>query len=211
MKLVLFGPPGAGKGTIAGKVSESKNIPHISTGELFREAIKNETPLGNKIKSTMDSGVLVPDDVTIDLVRERLSHDDVKAGAILDGFPRTVPQAEALERFHSIDQVINLQVDDNILLSRLTGRRVCSKNGHGFHIDFLPPKVSGVCDVCGSELIQREDDMEQAIARRLAVYKTQTEPLIDYYRQRELITNIDGAPLPGTVLESVEEVLSAGF
>ncbi|MBT3276320.1 MAG: adenylate kinase [Spirochaetales bacterium] len=211
MKLVLFGPPGAGKGTIAGNIAERRNIPHISTGELFRKAIKNETPLGNKIKSIIDSGALVPDEITIDLVRERLSHDDVKAGSILDGFPRTVPQAEALARFHSIDCVINLQVDDNILLSRLTGRRVCSKCGHGFHINFLPPKVNGICDVCGSELIQREDDMEQAITKRLKVYKTQTEPLIAYYLQRDLITNIDGAPLPETVLESVEEVLSAGL
>ena len=208
MKLVMFGPPGAGKGTIAGKLSHRIKAPHISTGDLFREAIKNETPLGRKVKAILDSGALVPDEVTVDLVKERLSADDVGTGFILDGFPRTIPQAEALSEICKIDHVLNFRVEDDVLISRLTGRRICANCGHSHHIEFLPPKEKGVCDKCGGILVQREDDMETAIKKRLAVYKSQTEPLIEYYRTKGFIVDIAGSPPPDQVLESVSSALS---
>jgi adenylate kinase len=207
MKLVLFGPPGAGKGTVAVKLAERAGIPHISTGDLFREAIKNETDLGKKVKAILDSGELVPDEVTVDLVRERLAKKDTGPGYILDGFPRTIPQAEALAAITALDGVINFEVDDETLVTRLSGRRICSKCGFSHHIEFLPPKRDGVCDQCGGDLIQRKDDTEESIRNRLSVYQTQTEPLIDYYRKGGLIVDIDGEPAPDIVLNSVMEAL----
>ena len=207
MKLVFFGPPGAGKGTVAGKLAEQLGIPHISTGDLFRDAIKNQTDLGKKVKEILDSGALVPDEVTVDLVRERLSQGDVGSGYILDGFPRTIPQAEALAKITTLNAVINFSLDDGAIISRLTGRRVCSKCGYSHHIDFLPPRQEGICDKCGGELIQRKDDTEDSIRNRLSVYESQTAPLIVYYRKGGLIIDVDAAPAPETVLNSVAAAL----
>lgn len=207
MKLVMFGPPGAGKGTVAVKLAQKLEIPHISTGDLFRAAIKNQTELGKKVKAILDSGALVPDEVTVDLVRERLTRSDTESGYILDGFPRTVPQAEALATITTLSGVINFDVDDEAIVSRLTGRRICSKCGFSHHVNFLPPRKEGVCDQCGGELIQREDDTEGPIRNRLSVYQSQTEPLIDYYRKSGLIIDIDGSPAPDVVLSSVVAAL----
>ena len=207
MKLVFFGPPGAGKGTIAVKLAEKLKLPHISTGDLFRSAIKNQTDLGKKVKEILDSGALVPDEVTVDLVRERLSANDTDCGYILDGFPRTIPQAEALAGITQLDAVINFEVDDDTLIKRLSGRRICSSCGFIHHVDFQPPKREGVCDRCGGKLIQREDDKETSIRKRLSVYQTQTAPLLDYYQKTGLIIDIDGTPAPDNVLSSVTAAL----
>jgi adenylate kinase len=207
MKLVFFGPPGAGKGTVAVKLAEQEGIPHISTGDLFREAIKNQTELGKKVKEILDSGALVPDEVTVDLVRERLAQGDTSSGYILDGFPRTIPQAEALAEITTLNAVINFGLDDETIVSRLTGRRVCSKCGFSHHMDFLPPKREGICDRCGGELIQRKDDTEVSIRNRLSIYESQTAPLIDHYRKGGLIVDVDGKPAPEVVLSSVAAAL----
>ena len=207
MKLVIFGPPGAGKGTIAGKLSAEKKIPHISTGDLFRTAISNETELGKKVKTRLESGALAPDDVTVDLVRERLAENDVAPGFILDGFPRTIPQAKALADISPLDRIINLVVADQVLIARLAGRRVCSACGFSYHVDYLPPREQGICDQCGGKLVQRDDDTEASIRRRLRVYVSRTEPLIGYYRDLDIISDVDGAPLPDDVYQSVLAVL----
>ncbi len=207
MKLVFFGPPGAGKGTIASKLAEKIGIPHISTGDLFRAAIKNETELGKKVKAILDSGALVPDELTVELVRERLSEGDTKSGYILDGFPRTIPQAEALADIDQIDAVINFEVADEVIVSRLSGRRICPNCGNIHHVEYMPPKQEGICDRCGGELIQREDDKEDSIRNRLAVYKEQTAPLLDYYNEKGLTIDIDGSPAPDVVLDSVSKAL----
>ncbi len=207
MKLVFFGPPGAGKGTIAVKLSERLGIPHISTGDLFRSAIKDQTDLGKKVKKILDSGALVPDELTVDLVRERLSANDTNDGYILDGFPRTIPQADALAGITQLDAVVNFQVDDDTLITRLSGRRICSSCGFIHHVTFLPPKSEGVCDRCGGQLIQREDDTEKSIRHRLSVYKDQTAPLLDYYNNKGLNIDIDGTSVPDVVLEAVTKAL----
>ncbi len=207
MKLVFFGPPGAGKGTVAGKLASQLGIPHISTGDLFRTAIKNRTTLGKKVKEILDSGALVPDEVTVDLVRERLSKGDIESGYILDGFPRTIPQAKALAKIVTLDGVINFTVDDETIVSRLTGRRICSKCGFSHHVEFLPPRREGYCDSCGGELIQREDDSEESIRKRLSVYQSQTAPLIDYYKKAGLIVDVDGTPAPEVVLNAAMAAL----
>jgi adenylate kinase len=208
MKLVLFGPPGAGKGTVAGKLSADMQIPHISTGDLFRSAVKNKTPLGIRVKEIMDSGSLVPDEITVDLVKDRLVDRDARDGFILDGFPRTVPQADALFAMSDIDVVLNFAIDDSILIARLSGRRVCVSCGYSHHIEFLPPKKTGICDRCGGKLIQREDDMVGSIKKRLEVYRIQTEPLITYYRKKNIISDIDAAPAPDVVYASVLKELT---
>ena len=208
MRVVFFGPPGAGKGTIAARLSEERSIPHISTGELFREAIKNSTPLGVKVKTIIDSGSLVPDSMTVDLVQKRLSSADVENGFILDGFPRTIPQAEALSEISKIDCVLNIHVEDEIIVKRLTGRRICTVCGNSHHLVFLRPQKPGVCDRCGGKLLQREDDTEGSIRKRLEVYKKQTEPLIQYYRSENLIVDVDGTPAPEVVYELTAKSLS---
>lgn len=197
MKLIIMGPPGAGKGTQAALIKNTLNIPHISTGDMFREAIKNETPLGVEAKRYIDNGELVPDSVTIGLVRERLSNKDCQKGFLLDGFPRTIPQAKALDEILkdlnlNLDAVINIAVDDNVLVDRIVGRRVCPKCKAGYHITNLKPKVDGVCDVCGEKLVQRKDDTEETVKNRLNVYANQTKPLLEYYDSYGIVKTIDG-------------------
>lgn len=196
MKIVLLGPPGAGKGTQAKLIVEKYNIPHISTGDIFRKNIKEMTPLGIKAKEYIDKGQLVPDEVTVDIVKDRIQQEDCKNGFLLDGFPRTVAQADALSEVledlgTKLDYVINIKVDENNLIVRLSGRRVCPKCGASFHVVFNPPKQEGVCDYCGAEVVQRADDTEETVKNRLSVYNKQTQPLIDYYTNNGLIKNIN--------------------
>ncbi|MBQ1407241.1 MAG: adenylate kinase [Eubacterium sp.] len=198
MRTILLGPPGAGKGTQAARIIEKYHIPHISTGDIFRENIKQGTELGKKAQEYMSRGELVPDDLVIEIACDRLLKDDCKEGFILDGFPRTVYQAEKLDEFLSengqkLDCVINLEVGEDILMKRLTGRRVCKKCGASFHVVNMPPKVDGICDVCGAELIQRADDNEETARNRIDVYNAQTKPLVDYYKKAGVIADIDGA------------------
>ena len=208
MNLVFFGPPGAGKGTIAARLAADRDIPHISTGELFREAVKQATDLGNKIKTVIDSGSLVPDEITIKLVKKRLSRSDASTGFILDGFPRTVSQAKALSATVDIDHVLNLSIKDEMVIKRLTGRRTCTNCGFTHHVVFMPPKEPDKCDNCGNHLVQREDDSETAIATRLKVYKSQSVPLIEYYVKKELLRNIDASPDPDTIYRTVLDVVA---
>lgn len=191
MKLVFLGPPGAGKGTQAAVISQKLNIPHISTGDMFRRAIREQTPTGLKAKTFMDAGKLVPDEVVIELVKERLKLEDCSNGFLLDGFPRTVLQAQALEAIVGLDAVIDIDVADEALMKRLTGRRVCSKCAGTFHISNLEDEK--VCPDCASELIHRDDDKPETIANRLKVYHDQTSPLIGYYSEKGLLKTIDGS------------------
>lgn len=207
MNIIFLGPPGAGKGTIAAKLKEELNIPHISTGDIFRAAIKNETPLGLQVKSILASGELVPDEVTINLVRERLKEKDAENGYILDGFPRTIGQAEALSAFSRIDHVINFAVSRELIIKRLSGRRIAKKSGRIYHVLYTPPKQEGICDESGEPLIQRDDDQEEAIINRLDVYSRQTEPLISFYEKKGLVKNVDGSLSPETVLKATLKVL----
>ena len=190
MNIIFLGPPGAGKGTQAQRICDALKIPQISTGDILRRAIKEGTETGIKAKSFIDAGKLVPDEVIIDIVRERLAKDDCKNGYILDGFPRTVPQAEALSTFASIDSVIELAVDDQVLVNRLSGRRVCVKCGATYHVSMLNGKTT--CDKCGENLIQRDDDKAETVLSRLEVYHAQTAPLINYYGQKGLLKTIPG-------------------
>jgi adenylate kinase len=197
VNLVLMGLPGAGKGTQAEQIVEQYGIPHISTGDMFRAAMKEGTELGLQAKSFMDKGELVPDEVTIGIVRERLSKEDCQKGFLLDGFPRTVPQAEALETLleelnREIDYVININVDKSILMERLTGRRICKNCGATYHLVFNPPANEGVCDRCGGELYQRADDNEETVQNRLDVNIKQSKPLLDFYQSKGYLRTIDG-------------------
>ena len=191
MNVIFLGPPGAGKGTQAVRVCERLGIPQISTGDILRRAIKEQTPTGLAAKAYIDRGELVPDSVVIDIVRERLDHDDCKGGYLLDGFPRTVHQAEALETFAKIDAVIDIDVSDEKLIERLSGRRVCLSCGGTYHVSRL--NGSTTCEKCGQELIQRDDDKAETVLSRLNVYHAQTAPLIDFYTQRGLLKAVDGA------------------
>jgi adenylate kinase len=207
-----MGLPGAGKGTQAEKIVEKYEIPHISTGDMFRAAMKEGTELGLKAKSYMDKGELVPDEVTIGIVRERLSKDDCKKGFLLDGFPRTVAQAEALESIMSdlgkkIDYVINIDVDKDLLLERLTGRRICKSCGSTYHLVFNPPKVAGKCDRCGGELYQRADDNAETVQNRLDVNLKQAKPLLDFYGEKGYLKNIDGTQEINKVFEDIDQLL----
>lgn len=212
MNLVLMGLPGAGKGTQAEKIVEKYKIPHISTGDMFRAAIKEGTELGLQAKSYMDRGDLVPDEVTIGIVRERLSKDDCQNGFLLDGFPRTVAQAEALETLlqqlnRSIDYVINIEVDKSILMERLTGRRICKECGATYHLVFNPPAQAGICDKCGGELYQRADDNEATVANRLEVNMKQAQPLLDFYAAKGYLRNINGQQHIDQVFADICELL----
>lgn len=197
MQIVLFGPPGAGKGTQAKFLSEEFNIPHISTGDILRENVKKGTALGMKAKSYMDKGELVPDQLLNDLVRSRLEEPDTKKGFLLDGYPRTIPQAKALDEImddlnRKLDAVVNIDVGTSALVRRLSGRRICKSCGAPYHVELNPPAVADVCNACGGELYQRADDREEAIKNRLAVYKKQTQPVLDYYKKKGVLIDIDG-------------------
>lgn len=197
MRAILLGPPGAGKGTQAETIVNEFNIPHISTGDIFRKNIKEETALGKKVKEFLDKGLLVPDELTVDLVKDRLLEDDCKNGFLLDGFPRTIAQADALdtvlaEMNQKLDSVINIQVRKELLVERAVGRRICKNCSQTYHLLFNKPKVDGVCDKCGGELYQRKDDTEETVSKRIEVYQDQTQPLIDYYTNKGIIINIDG-------------------
>ncbi|MDD4842646.1 MAG: adenylate kinase [Sphaerochaetaceae bacterium] len=207
MNLVFLAPPGAGKGTIATLAKDRLGILHISTGDLFREAINTGTPLGIKVKAILASGELVPDSVTIDMVNERLEKKDTAKGFILDGFPRTIAQADALNEMKTIDHVINFELDRDTIVLRLSGRRMCKSTGRIYHVMYNPPKVEGIDDETGETLIQRPDDKEEAIVNRLAVYERQTAPLIQYYREKGLLRDIDAAGAPDRVLEAMLKVL----
>jgi adenylate kinase len=214
MNLVLMGLPGAGKGTQAEKIVEKYGIPHISTGDMFRAAIKDGTELGFKAKSFMDKGDLVPDEVTIGIVRERLSKDDCNKGFLLDGFPRTVAQAEALENILSdlnkkIDFVINIDVDQEILMERLTGRRICKSCGATYHLVFNPPAKQDVCDKCGGDLYQRADDNEETVGNRLEVNLKQTKPLLDFYETKGYLRNINGQQDIRIVFADLDKLLGS--
>ncbi|SMC28684.1 Adenylate kinase [Clostridium acidisoli DSM 12555] len=209
MKIVLLGPPGAGKGTQAKQISNDYNIPHISTGDMFRKNISEKTELGIKAKGYMDKGLLVPDELTIDIVKDRLSNEDCKNGFLLDGFPRTVKQAEALDSFltEPIDTALLIEVPRDNILERMTGRRVCPKCGASYHIKFNPSKIEMKCDVCGSELIQRKDDSVETVAERLDVYYKQTEPLVEYYKSKNVLCTVDGTKDINIVFEDIKDVL----
>lgn len=207
MKLVFLGPPGARKGTIAAKAKDVYSIPHISTGDLFRDNIKRETELGKKVKAILAAGDLVPDEVTIAMVKDRLASDDASNGFILDGFPRTIAQADALETISSLDKVVNFVLDKEDIIRRLSGRRVCKSTGRTYHILYNPPKVEGIDDETGEPLIQRDDDKEEAIRNRLEVYEASTAPLISYYREKGLLVDIDASASPDEVLKSMVDAL----
>ena len=204
MNIILLGAPGAGKGTQATKISEKYRLPHISTGDIFRDNIKRQTPVGLLAKSYTDNGKLVPDEVTCEIVKGRLEADDCKNGYLLDGFPRNLFQAETLESFSKADAVLNIDVDLSLLMARLCGRRVCKECGESHHVDFLGGKT--VCERCGGELYQRKDDNEETVGNRLKVYSEQTAPLIAYYSERNVLLNIDGV---GAIDEVFARIVAA--
>lgn len=212
LRLVLLGPPGAGKGTQASEITKRYDIPHISTGDIFRDNIKRGTDLGKKAKKYLDNGSLVPDDIVVSIVKDRLAEDDCEDGFLLDGFPRTVNQAHALEDALNemkikLDNVINIDVAKEVLINRAIGRRICKDCGATYHIEFNPPREDSKCDVCGGALYQRDDDTEETVARRIAVYSKQTKPLIDYYSKKGIIINVDGKQSIESVFEDIVKSL----
>jgi adenylate kinase len=212
MRLVLLGPPGVGKGTQASAIVEKYNIPHISTGDIFRANIKQGTDLGVKAKEYMDKGLLVPDDLVVSIVKDRLTQEDCKAGFLLDGFPRTIKQAEILDQelvkmSINLDKVVNIYADKETLIERAVGRRICKTCGASYHIKFNPPKVENICDIDGGQLFQREDDTEETVATRIEVYQNQTQPLISYYEEKGTILNVNGTQPIDKVFEDIVKAL----
>ncbi len=212
MRLVLLGPPGAGKGTQASAIVKKYNIPHISTGDIFRENIKQGTELGKKAKEYIDKGLLVPDDIVVSIVKDRILEEDCKKGFLLDGFPRTLNQGEALDDELSqmnlkLDKVININVEKEVLIERTIGRRICKDCGATYHIKFNPPVKEGICDNCGGKLYQRDDDTQETIEKRIEVYQKQTKPLIDYYTKKGLILNVDGTKKISEIFDEIVEAL----
>ena len=214
MKIIMLGAPGAGKGTQAKKISEKYQIPHISTGDIFRANIKNGTELGKKAKTYMDQGLLVPDELVVDLVVDRVNQDDCANGYVLDGFPRTIPQAEALDAAlaklgQKVDYAINVEVPDENIVNRMSGRRACVDCGATYHIVYAPTKVENICDKCGGTLILRDDDKPETVQKRLNVYHDQTQPLIDYYTSQGILRTVDGTVDIDDVFRAITEFLGA--
>ena len=209
MKIIMLGAPGAGKGTQAKKIAEKYSIPHISTGDIFRANIKNGTELGKKAKTYMDQGLLVPDELVVDLVVDRVNQDDCKNGYVLDGFPRTIPQAEALTKaLAAMDQKMDYAIDVNVV-NRMSGRRACVGCGATYHLKYAPTKTEGICDVCGKELILRDDDKPETVQKRLNVYHEQTQPLIDYYTAAGILRTVDGTVDINDVFQAIVDILGA--
>ncbi len=214
MKIIMLGAPGAGKGTQAKKIAAKYGIPHVSTGDIFRANIKNGTELGMKAKSYMDAGGLVPDEITIGMLLDRISQEDCKTGYVLDGFPRTIPQAESLtkalaDRGEAIDYAVNVDVPDENIISRMGGRRACLNCGATYHIVYNAPKTEGICDSCGQELVLRDDDKPETVKKRLDVYHQQTQPLIDYYQKAGVLAEVDGTKDMEEVFQAIVEILGA--
>ena len=214
MKIIMLGAPGAGKGTQAKLIAEKYGIPHISTGDIFRANIKEGTELGKEAKGYMDKGQLVPDDLTVRILLDRVSKDDCSKGYVLDGFPRTIPQAEVLDTEvarlgESIDFAIDVDVPDENIIRRMSGRRACLKCGATYHIEHIPPKKEGICDTCGSELVLRDDDKPETVKKRLEVYHTQTQPLIDYYSKQNILRTVDGTRDMQEVFADIVKLLEA--
>ena len=214
MKIIMLGAPGAGKGTQAKQIADKYSIPHISTGDIFRANLKEGTELGKKAKEYMDQGLLVPDELTCDLVMDRISQEDCKNGFVLDGFPRTIPQAEALDAALSkigqkMDYAIDVDVPDDNIINRMSGRRACLKCGATYHIVSIPTKVEGVCDRCGNQVVLRDDDQPETVKKRLEVYHAQTQPLIDYYKKQDILKTVDGTQPMEQVFDAIVEILGA--
>ena len=212
MKLIMLGAPGAGKGTQAKMIAEKYSIPHVSTGDIFRANIKNGTDLGKEAKSYMDKGELVPDELTVRILLDRVAQEDCKNGYVLDGFPRTIPQAKVLEselnkQGTDVDYAINVDVPDENIIKRMSGRRACVTCGATYHIEHVPPKTEGICDKCGSELILRDDDKEETVKNRLSVYHDQTQPLIDFYSAKGVLKNVDGTVDMMDVFNAITNIL----
>lgn len=214
MKIIMLGAPGAGKGTQAKKIAEKYGVPHISTGDIFRANIKNGTELGQKAKTYMDQGLLVPDELTVALVIDRIQKEDCAKGFVLDGFPRTIPQAEALDEAlknlgEAMDYAIDVDVPDENIINRMSGRRACLDCGATYHIVTIPTKVEGICDACGSKVVLREDDKPETVQKRLEVYHAQTQPLIDYYKKQNILKTVDGTQPMEAVFDAIVGILGA--
>jgi len=214
MKIIMLGAPGAGKGTQAKRIAQKYTIPHISTGDIFRANIKNGTELGKKAKEYMDQGLLVPDELTCDLVMDRIQQDDCKNGFVLDGFPRTIPQAEALDKAltkigQKMDYAIDVDVPDENIVNRMGGRRACLSCGATYHVEFNPTKAEGVCDACGAQTVLRDDDKPETVQKRLTVYHDQTQPLIDYYKNQGILKSVDGTQPMEAVFQAIIGILGA--
>ncbi|MCM2326143.1 MAG: adenylate kinase [Candidatus Woesearchaeota archaeon] len=206
-RLIFLGPPGAGKGTQAKILSKKLHIPHISTGDIFRENIKNQTELGKKASEYMNEGLLVPDEVTNDMLKERISRQDCKIGYVLDGYPRTIAQADFLSKISKIDRVINFMLADEEIIKRISGRRTCKTCGTPYNIEFMRPKKTGICDKCLTPLVQRDDEKPEIVKKRLEVYEAQTAPLIEYYQKKKLLVDIDAFPKIEEVALAVEKMI----
>ena len=214
MKVIMLGAPGAGKGTQAKQIADKYSIPHISTGDIFRANINNGTELGKKAKTFMDQGLLVPDELVVELVADRIQQDDCKNGFVLDGFPRTIPQAEALDAAlakinEKMDYAIDVDVPDENIITRMSGRRACLNCGATYHIVSIPTKVEGICDRCGSPVVLRDDDKPETVKKRLEVYHEQTQPLIDYYKKKDILKTVNGVQPMEDVFKAIVEILGA--